>query len=110
MLQCPPGVRPSSTYPLLSIKNSPQGPAPLASLPRSASATHTSRCSPDTHRLGPILPPRPLHRQCLPSLMLPHTTPAPPCLEPLIQEMGGTFLNIRLTPLSTSSPQVSVHL
>ena len=45
MLQFPPGVRPSSTYPPLSIKNSPQGPAPLASLPCSASAPHTFRCS-----------------------------------------------------------------
>lgn len=40
MLQFLPSLRPSSTYPLLSIKNSPQGPAPLASASLCSSHTH----------------------------------------------------------------------
>ena len=76
MLQFPPGLGLPVPIPCSQLKT------PLRvllhwPLPRSAPATHTSCCSPDTHRLGPVLPPGPLHRQCLPSLMLP---PPPPPL------------------------------
>lgn len=104
-----PWPRPSSTYPLLSIKNSPQGAAPLASAPLCSSHTHFL-LFPRHPQARPRPAPWAFAQAVSPFLDAPPTMPAPPCLESLTQEMEGTFLNTRLTPLSTSSPQVSMCL